>query len=89
MRPTSSSATTLWAATPVCLQDHRPGRGTCRSYLDELGAKVEAEPLITVHLGTVIKDVEGFVGNFKTTLIGDSGEEAGGARRGPDLHRGG
>ncbi|MCF8040833.1 MAG: FAD-dependent oxidoreductase [Desulfarculaceae bacterium] len=46
-----------------------------QEYLGELTAKVEAEPLITVHLGTVIKNVDGFVGNFKTTLTKDSGEE--------------
>ncbi|BEQ15847.1 hypothetical protein FAK_29130 [Desulfoferula mesophila] len=44
-------------------------------YLDELREKIAAEPLITVHLNTTIKEVEGFVGNFKTTLAGDAGEE--------------
>ncbi|MFH2128226.1 MAG: 4Fe-4S binding protein, partial [Pseudomonadota bacterium] len=44
-------------------------------YLDELRERIAAEPLITAHLNTVIKEGEGFVGNFKTTLAGDSGEE--------------
>jgi len=44
-------------------------------YLDELRERIEAEPLITVHLNTTLKEGEGFVGNFKTTLAGDSGEE--------------
>ena len=44
-------------------------------YLEELRERIEAEPLITVHLNTTIKEGEGFVGNFKTTLAGDSGEE--------------
>jgi len=44
-------------------------------YLEELTEKIAAEPLITVHLNTTIKEGEGFVGNFKTTLAGDAGEE--------------
>ncbi len=44
-------------------------------YLEELAQKVADDPLITTHLGTTIKEVDGFVGNFKTTLTGDSGEE--------------
>jgi heterodisulfide reductase subunit A len=44
--------------------------------LAELVAKVKAEPKVTVHLGTELTAVEGFVGNFKTTLKNDSGEEA-------------
>jgi heterodisulfide reductase subunit A2 len=43
-------------------------------YIAELTAKIEAEPNITTHLATAIKEVEGFVGNFKTTLASDSGE---------------
>jgi len=44
-------------------------------YLEDLVAQVEAEELITVHLGTVIQEVDGFVGNFKTTLASDAGQE--------------
>jgi heterodisulfide reductase subunit A len=44
-------------------------------YLKELIAKVEAESLIKLHTGTTIKDVEGFVGNFKTTLAGNGKKE--------------
>ncbi|MCB2225451.1 MAG: FAD-dependent oxidoreductase [Desulfarculaceae bacterium] len=42
-------------------------------YLAELKEKVEAEPNITVHLGANIEKVDGFLGNFNTTLSG--GEE--------------
>jgi len=42
-------------------------------YLEELAAQVRAEPLITVHTGATIKEVDGFVGNFKTTLAMDDG----------------
>ncbi len=45
------------------------------SFLEELVARVEAEPNLTVHTGATIKDVDGFVGNFKTTIATDSGEE--------------
>ncbi|MGD8563729.1 MAG: 4Fe-4S binding protein, partial [Desulfarculaceae bacterium] len=44
-------------------------------YLEELAATVEAEPLLHLHLDTSIKDVDGFVGNFKTTLVSGSGGE--------------
>ena len=44
-------------------------------YLEELSQKIAEEPLITLHLNTAIKEVEGFVGNFKTTLAGEAGEE--------------
>ena len=37
-------------------------------FLEKLIRQVEAEPGITVHLGTTVSDVEGFVGNFNTTL---------------------
>jgi len=38
------------------------------SFLTDLIRQVEAEPRLTVHLGTTISDVEGFVGNFKSVL---------------------
>jgi len=44
-------------------------------YIEELAAKVEAEPNLTLHLGAAIKEVEGFVGNFKTTLETQQGEQ--------------
>jgi heterodisulfide reductase subunit A len=37
-------------------------------YLEELAGRVDASPLITQHLGAIIQEVDGFVGNFKTTL---------------------
>jgi heterodisulfide reductase subunit A len=37
-------------------------------FLEKLIGQVETEPRITVHLNTMVSDVEGFVGNFKTTL---------------------
>lgn len=46
-----------------------------RPYLDGLIAKVESAPLIRVHKGSTIKDVDGFVGNFKTTLSSASGDK--------------
>jgi len=46
-----------------------------QAYLKELSAKVMADPLITTHLDASIKTVDGFVGNFKTTLAGPAGEE--------------
>ena len=44
-------------------------------YLEELAAQVAQEELITLHLSTNIKSVDGFVGNFVTTLSGPEGEE--------------
>ncbi len=44
-------------------------------YVGELAEKVEADPLIRVHLDSIIKEVDGFVGNFKTTLTGPGGDE--------------
>jgi heterodisulfide reductase subunit A len=49
-------------------------------FLTELIREVEAEPRLTVHLGTTISAVEGFVGNFKSVL-------SDGARR-ETLHHG-
>jgi len=37
-------------------------------YVDELAKSVSSNPRIKVHLGSVISKVDGFVGNFKTTL---------------------
>jgi heterodisulfide reductase subunit A len=45
------------------------------AHLKELAAKVKSQENLTLHLGSTIKEVEGFVGNFKTTLSTDSGEE--------------
>jgi heterodisulfide reductase subunit A len=44
-------------------------------YLKDLTDQIKAEPNVILHLGTALKDVEGFVGNFKTTLTGPAGEE--------------
>ena len=46
-----------------------------QDYLVKLTARVDAEPLIHVHLGSTLKKVDGFVGNFETTLASDKGEE--------------
>jgi heterodisulfide reductase subunit A-like polyferredoxin len=43
--------------------------------LAELVAKVKADPKVTVHLNTELSAVDGFVGNFKTTLKNGNGEE--------------
>ncbi|MBN2060078.1 MAG: CoB--CoM heterodisulfide reductase iron-sulfur subunit A family protein, partial [Deltaproteobacteria bacterium] len=37
-------------------------------YLKELISRVEKEPLLKLHTGAKIKSVDGFMGNFKTTL---------------------
>jgi len=37
-------------------------------FLTDLVREVEAEPDITIYLGTTIRDVDGFVGNFETVL---------------------
>ena len=38
------------------------------SFLEALAERVHSEPQITLHLGTAVENVEGYVGNFKTTL---------------------
>ena len=40
--------------------------------LKEIIAQVEKEPLIEVHLNNTVKEVNGFVGNFETTLADDT-----------------
>ncbi|BEQ13453.1 FAD-dependent oxidoreductase [Desulfoferula mesophila] len=44
-------------------------------YLAELVQRVEDDSNITVHLGTTIHKVDGFVGNFNTTLAGEGGDQ--------------
>ncbi|MCD6295247.1 MAG: CoB--CoM heterodisulfide reductase iron-sulfur subunit A family protein [Deltaproteobacteria bacterium] len=39
-----------------------------RPFIDALVKDIEAENLVTLHLGTSIANVDGFVGNFKTEL---------------------
>ncbi len=46
-----------------------------QAHLAKLTTKVETEPLIKLHLGSTLKEVDGFVGNFKTTLTSDKGDE--------------
>jgi len=46
-----------------------------QDYLIELEKQVKAEPYIGLHLNTIIKHVDGFVGNFKTVLAGSLKEE--------------
>ncbi len=43
-------------------------------YLEKLIEEVESNGNITVHKNTMVKNVEGFVGNFKTTLDSDGSE---------------
>ncbi|MGQ9588514.1 MAG: FAD-dependent oxidoreductase, partial [Thermoplasmata archaeon] len=43
------------------------------AYTKELDKKVTSNPNITVYMGAKIKNIDGYVGNFKTTL--ESGEE--------------
>jgi heterodisulfide reductase subunit A len=44
-------------------------------YLKELIQRVEAQPLINLHMGSSVKNVDGFVGNFETTLAANGKEE--------------
>ena len=39
-----------------------------QGYVRELAEEVQKHPNITVHLSTSVKNVDGFVGNFKTTI---------------------
>lgn len=43
--------------------------------LNELIARVEAEPAITVHTGVTLRQTDGFVGNFRSTITRTLGEE--------------
>ncbi len=45
------------------------------SFLADLIRQVEAEPRLSVHLGTTISAVEGFVGNFRIGLSNGSSQE--------------
>lgn len=40
-----------------------------QAYLDDVIERVRNEPLISLHLGTTVEKVDGFVGNFKTDLV--------------------
>ena len=42
--------------------------------LKELVAEVVQNDRITVHLGTQVEDIQGYIGNFETTLLGKAGE---------------
>jgi len=44
-------------------------------YLSDLIRQVEAEPRITRHPGTTISGVDGFIGNFKSTLSNGASQE--------------
>ena len=39
-----------------------------RSYVETISSQVQSHPLITVHLSSSVNSVEGFVGNFKSTI---------------------
>ena len=46
-----------------------------KTFLARLTAEIQAEPKVAVHLHTSVSEVQGFVGNFKTTLLsGDASE---------------
>jgi len=45
------------------------------AYLKDLSEQVKNHENLTLHLGATIKDVDGFVGNFKTTIAADDGEQ--------------
>jgi heterodisulfide reductase subunit A len=47
-----------------------------QDFLKDLIRQVESDRHISVHLGTIIGSVEGFVGNFKTALSNGSSQEA-------------
>jgi heterodisulfide reductase subunit A len=44
-------------------------------FVAELIHQVEAESRITVHLGTTVSGVDGFIGNFKSTLLSGASSE--------------
>jgi heterodisulfide reductase subunit A len=46
-----------------------------QAHLKDLIAEVEAEDNVQVHLQTTVSDVDGFVGNFNTTLDNGSGQQ--------------
>jgi heterodisulfide reductase subunit A len=43
-----------------------------QAYLKDLIAKVEADANITLHLGTTVQHVDGYIGNFTTRLANDA-----------------
>jgi heterodisulfide reductase subunit A2 len=49
-----------------------------QAYLKDLIARVEGDPNITLHLGTTVQQVDGYIGNF-TTRLADGTEIAHGA----------
>ena len=55
--------------------------------LTELIREVESEENIIVHLNTTLSGVDGFVGNFESTLTTDGKEEPLRPRRGRHGHR--
>ncbi|MBM4036893.1 MAG: CoB--CoM heterodisulfide reductase iron-sulfur subunit A family protein [Planctomycetes bacterium] len=44
------------------------------AFLGDLVEKVKSDPRITVHLSTSVRELSGYVGNFKTRLAGEDGE---------------
>ena len=44
--------------------------------LGELVGRVKGHENIRVHLGTQVEDIQGYIGNFETTLLSKAGEEA-------------
>jgi heterodisulfide reductase subunit A len=45
-----------------------------QAYLNSLIARVKANPKITVHLGSKLAEVKGFVGNFQSRISNEAGE---------------
>ena len=50
---------------------HTAKREDIQAYLKELIARVQADGNITLHLGTTVQHVDGYVGNFSTRLAND------------------
>ena len=46
-----------------------------RFYLKEITKKIHDHPSLHVHMGSSVKTVEGFVGNFESTLVDSDGKE--------------
>lgn len=56
------------------LRLHQTWRGEdIQAFVKELSDTVSSHPFITVHLGSEVSQVDGFVGNFKTTIRNGAG----------------
>jgi heterodisulfide reductase subunit A len=55
----------------------RPGGGSVGEYLAEVVRKVEEHPRITTRLGSGVKAIEGYIGNYLTTVVSTATGETG------------